>query len=235
MGLVPGLDERVESLMTAVRLDSEQELAGWRTALQEACPADRPDLTADEFAGALRAAGGTVPAESVEYFVLTLESLGDGIRPVIDLVRTLEGQPDLYWQLYQQLYPAPESAGVDRFAWLGRRQVQRLSDGWGGDWQQYLGQQLDYRWGAGWEATYATEGSQGYLDALIAEWLPERPAPAPTAALTATLSADEMNRLIDEAIQKAVRDIPGAGQITAEDLAGIAERLRNRMAGSTQA
>lgn len=233
MGVVPGLDERVEALMSAVRLDSEQALRSWRTALAQAGPADR---TVDEFATALRGAPGDVSSESVEQFVRTLESFGDGIAPVTDLVATLERQPDLYWQLYHQLYseqPGAEPAAADRFGWLSQGQVERLRSGWGDQWREYLGQQLDYRWGADWEATYATEGSQGYLDALIEEWLPSQPG-APAQASIDQLSPEDTTRLIDAAIADAVKNIPGADELTEEELAEVAAAVRAQTAGSVR-
>ncbi|HEX3651173.1 MAG TPA: hypothetical protein VHV49_22330 [Pseudonocardiaceae bacterium] len=230
MGLVSGLDEHVEALMTAIRLDSEQDLENWRAVLREACPGE---VTIEEFGSTLRDRASAWPTESVEYFLQTLESFGDGVRPVTELLQTLERQPEVYWQLYHQLYPQPPDAGAatpaDRFGWLRQEQVKRLSDGWGDQWQEYLGQQLDYRWGAGWEATYATEGSQGYLDALIDEWLPTRPE---ASAPQAQPSPAEAERLIDEAIQNAVQSIPGADQLTAEELAEVAAEVRAEMAGS---
>jgi hypothetical protein len=231
------LDERVEAFMSAVRLDSEQALESWRTALAQACPADRPDLTVDELATALRGAAGGVPSEQVEQFVQTLESFGDGIAPVTDLLATLERQPDLYWQLYHELYPEQQgarTAATDRFGWLSQTQVERLTTGWGDQWREYLGQQLDYRWSAGWEATYATEGSQGYLDALIEEWLPSHPdAPAQQASID-QLSPEDATRLIDEAIADAVKNIPGADELTEEELAEVAAAVRAQTAGSAR-
>ncbi|HEX5115606.1 MAG TPA: hypothetical protein VFW65_10460 [Pseudonocardiaceae bacterium] len=232
MGVVPGLDERVEALMSAVRLDSEQALESWRTALAQACPADR---TVDEFATALRGAPGDVSSESVEQFVRTLASFGDGIAPVTDLVATLEREPDLYWQLYHQLYSGQQGTepAADRFGWLSQAQVERLGAGWGDQWREYLGQQLDYRWGAGWEATYATEGRQGYLDALIEEWLPSQPG-APARASIDQLSPEDTTRLIDAAIADAVKNIPGADELTEAELAEVAAAVRAQTAGSVR-
>jgi hypothetical protein len=228
------LDERVEALMSAVRLDSEQALESWRAALAQAY---RPELTVEESATALRGAPGGVPSEQVEQFVRSLESLGAGLAPVTDLLATLERQPDLYWQLYHQLYSeqqAAPTAAADRFAWLSQAQVERLTTGWGDQWREYLGQQLDYRWGAGWEATYATEGSQGYLDALIEEWLPgQSGAPAQQASID-QLSPEDATRLIDEAIADAVKNIPGADELTAEELAEVAAAVRAQTAGSAR-
>jgi hypothetical protein len=64
-GLVPGLDERVEGLMTAVRLDTEEQLSGWLATVRAACPADQPDPSVNDFATALQKAPALVQQQVV--------------------------------------------------------------------------------------------------------------------------------------------------------------------------
>jgi hypothetical protein len=240
MGLVPGLDERVEGLMTAVRLDSAEQLSSWLAIVQAACPADQPERSVGDFAAALRGAAGSWPSTSVNYFIETLEAQAAGVRPVTDLVRTLQQDPNTYWALYAQLYPAAPAAAaapVDRFGWLAERQVLRLAAGWGDQWRDYLGQQLDYRWGTGWEATYGTEGSQGYLDALIEEWLPQQEVVQAAAEPEEPdepieFSPAELDEIAADAIREAIESIPGADQLAAESVAEMTAAVRAELTGS---
>jgi hypothetical protein len=242
-GLVPGLDESVEGLMKTVRLYSQSELDSWLASLVAACPVDEPDRSIADFTTALSADASAWPTGSTDSFLLELAALADGVRPAGRLLLTLQQDPGIYWTLQALLYPVAPVATTptDRFGWLAEQQVRRLTEGWGDGWRGYLGEQLDYRWGAGWEATYGTEGSQGYLDQLIDEWLPQEPVaqPEPQQPIAqqpepqeAQLSPEELDQLIAEAIQDNIKTVPGADELTDEELAEVAAELRAELSES---
>jgi hypothetical protein len=164
----------------------------------------------------------------VDTFVAAVAQLSDGVRPVWKYARTLQDSSGTYWQLRKaQLAQAPGQP-VDRFGWVADRQAQALAAAWGDQWQGYLGQQLDYRWGAGWEATYARTDSQGYLDQLIAEWLPQ---PVQREVAAQPVVPADLERSIDQAIAEAVATIPGAADLTEQELAEVRATVRAELSG----
>lgn len=246
--LVPGLDDQVEYLMAVAPLADDAELTRWLTAVRAAAPGEE-DRGVDDFARAFREVAAEWRSTTVDTFVTAVAQLSDGTRPVRKYAQVLQDSPATYWQLVRaQLaaaraqqpaaQPAPVQS-VDRFGWLADRQAQTLAGAWGDQWQGYLGQQLDYRWGAGWEATYARTDSQGHLDQLIAEWVPQQPGARQPVRQQATeqepeveLTPTELAEIVDEAVEEGIRTVPGADELSEPEIAEIAAEVRAEMTGS---
>ena len=152
------MDAELTQLMAAFPLD-EHRAREWHAALRTAHENEPADF--DAFLTRLRdESAHIVDPQDIERFVEELDRIG-GDR--MDLIRRLvEHDPD-------ELTP-------DRFAWVPPESVERLSSAWGPDWQTPLGEQLDYRWGEGWEQ-HSNDDKAAWLHDLLAELLgSEEPA-----------------------------------------------------------
>lgn len=251
--LPSGIDAGTAELIIAIPFGSNEEVAYWFELLHQAYEAGPQDTETTDFASRIRE---TAPfdAGAVEEFLRMLENTGEGIQPVARILELQPRLPDLYWELYRQRYgeaePGAATGGTtehgaqqatpeDRFAWVTESQSARLAAAWGSDWQHYLGEQLDYRWGQGWEANPA-EHKQPWLDVLLEELL------APAAPRTAHPAAEEtgsaatghgsaepkekdLDQLVERMVQEAVNEIPGAEQLTADELDEVAAMVRRNL------
>jgi hypothetical protein len=236
--LPSGIDLGTAELMTAIPFSSNEEVAYWFELLHQAYEAGPQDTDTTGFAARVRETAPFDPG-AVEEFLQALEYAGEGVQPVARMLELQPQLPDLYWELYWQRYgeAEPDAAGAgttehgttehgsaeDRFGWVTEAQSGRLATAWGADWQHYLGEQLDYRWGQGWESNPA-EHKQPWLDALLDELL------APAAEQTGPAEDEDdvdLDELVERMVAEAVAEIPGAEQLDGaelEEVAGIVRR-----------
>lgn len=132
-----------------------------------------------------------------------------------------------------ELLAEPPSEEAGRFDWVPVEQADRLTSAWGADWRQYLGEQLDHRWGEGWEAN-PDDHKAAWLPELVdvllapAEDIPAQ-ADAPDHATDATpeeYTADEIKAVVDE----VVAEMPGVENLSEEELAAIRAEVAEELA-----
>lgn len=199
------MDAELTQLMAAFPLD-EHRAREWHAALRTAHENEPADF--DAFLTRLRdESAHIVDPQDIERFVEELDRIG-GDR--MDLIRRLvEHDPD-------ELTP-------DRFAWVPPESVERLSSAWGPDWQTPLGEQLDYRWGDGWEqhpADHKAAWLPDVVDELLApaDDIPAQPgAPTPEPDGAAGFSADQIKSAVDDVLA----EVPGAEDLSEEELRQI--------------
>ncbi|GAA4416889.1 hypothetical protein GCM10023148_14420 [Actinokineospora soli] len=217
-------------------ISSGEEPAGHAAEHQAADPAARFDWVPAEIAQRLESEWGhewqTALGEQLDY------RWGEGWEqhPDDDKAAWL---PDVLAELLdgdqQQADPADPAT---RFDWVPAEIAERLSSAWGQDWQTPLGQQLDYRWGEGWEQ-HPDDHKAAWLPDLVDELLapadeiPDQPgAPAEPAAATpepagaGDFSAEDIKSAVDEVLA----EVPGAENLSEEELRQIRAQVAAALA-----
>lgn len=203
-------------------LSTNEEVIYWFQLVQQAFEAGQQDTDTTQFAARVRAAGAPF---DVEEFLRALETLGDGIRPVARMLEYMPQVPTVYWELYWQRHPQADTAATDdRFGWLTESQRTRLTTAWGAQWRFYLGEQLDYRWGHGWE-THPAEHKWQWLDDLLVELL----APVPDATHGAGDDEADFEAVVAELVEQAVARMPGAELLSQEELIQVTAQVRQKL------
>lgn len=158
------MDAETSALVTACPVD-ENRSEEWFTAIRAAWDAEQSDLQA--FLSRLAEDTGhlTVPDDH-EQFRRTLDDLGGD--PLDHLRRLAEHEPDELAAHLAELSSPPADSDTDRFAWVRPDQAERMAAAWGDDWPTALPEQLDYRWGDGWDAN-PDDHKVDWLDAVLAE------------------------------------------------------------------
>lgn len=203
------MDHRDAAIFMAMPLRTNEEVLAWFDLLHRTYAGLSDANAADEFAAAVRQAATWCEPEA---FLHALAGAGEGLAPIARVVADPPRLPDDYWVLYHQWYPEP--AGAQPFDWLTTEQAGRLQQAWGEHWRDYLGPQLDHRWGAGWEA-HPVEHRQHWLNGLLDELL--APAQAEPAhghdnldARARQMVADTLAELADEIEPMSAADIAAA-------------------------
>jgi hypothetical protein len=88
-----------------------------------------------------------------------------------------------------------------------------LADAWGERWRAYLVEQLDARWGAGWQ-TNPDDHKRSWLTDL----LPTLLGPADDGV--------DLNRLAEEAVRANIKNVPGADLLSEAQLAAAIAQVR---------
>jgi hypothetical protein len=238
--LPSGVDGDTAELIVSMPLTSDDEVTYWFGLVQEAYDAGPDDPDTERFVQQLRETGGSLDSSGLEQFVQILQYGGDGLRPVARMLELSPLLPGVYWELYWQKYPADSEEAAeapaedgDRFGWVTQPHQERLAAAWGPEWATYLGEQLDYRWGAGWEANPA-DHKQHWMEDLINELLAQ-PADTATEDAAAGEAAAEgyeevdADQLVEMLVADAMAQIDGADQLTAEDLEEVRTAVRNNV------
>ncbi|OLF12532.1 hypothetical protein [Actinophytocola xanthii] len=249
--LPSGVDNDTAELIAAVPLTSDAEVDYWFDLLQAAYAAGEEDQDLTRFAARVRDGAGALDTASVEAFLEAVGWAGDGLAPVERVLAVRPQLPGAYWELYWQRYgdaaeaqqaetgaaePAAETAepdSGDRFAWVGAEIGGRLAQAWGSDWRHYLGQQLDPRWGSGWDA-HPDDHKLAWLTDLVGELLsPAEPdsGTVPDSGGTPAEEAElDVDALVERLVAEAASEVEGAEALSAEDLSEIAATVRQNIA-----
>lgn len=164
------MDAELSALVTAVPVDGSRA-EEWFTTVRAVWEDEQSDL--DAFLSRLREeAGHLVDANDLDLFRRRLDDLGGD--PMDHLRRLAEHGPDeLAAHLREPTGPRrPADAEPGGVGWIRPDQSERLTSAWGPDWERYLADQLDYRWGAGWEANPPDHKAE-WLDDVLADLLPD--------------------------------------------------------------
>ena len=227
-----GVDADTAELIVSMPLNSDDEVTHWFGLVRDAYEAGPEDTDTERFVQHLRETAGSFDSTGLEQFVQVLQYAGNGLQPVARVLEASSRLPGLYWELYWQRHPAetetedgaaaPAESG-DRFDWVPAEHRDRLAAAWGPEWTTYLAEQVDYRWGGGWEANPA-EHKQYWLSDLIEELLtpPEE---------TAHGNADDyeevdVDQLVEALVADAIVKIDGAEELSEEDMAEVRAAIR---------
>ena len=233
-----GVAADTAELIVSMPLTSDDDVTHWFGLVREAYEAGPEDTDTERFVQQLRDTAGAFDSTGLEQFVQALQYAGNGLEPVARVLEVSPQLPGVYWELYWQRYPAetgtedgaaPAESG-DRFDWVPAEHQARLAAAWGPDWTTYLTEQVDYRWGEGWEANPA-EHKQYWLSDLVEELLnpPSDAEPAPEeVAEPATDDYEEVDvdQLVEALVADAVTRIDGADELSGEDMAEVRATIR---------
>lgn len=139
-----------------------------------------------------------------------------------------------------------EPVGDGPYDWVPEQSRQRMSEAWGTEWETYLGQQLDYRWGEGWQSN-PTEHKQAWLETLMPELFPEpvaeqaveqeslaqaeaqvEPENEPDVPLTEGAAA-AVEQAVNEVLAEELDKLGEDGDLSAEDLEDIMAEVRGML------
>jgi hypothetical protein len=115
-------------------------------------------------------------------------------------------------------YEAVQQAAEDEFGWVGDEARTVLEGWWGSDWRTSLSQDLDLRWGAGWQA-HPDEHKTAWLHELIE---------APAAAEEPEPAGPSREALLAE-FADAMHGVPGFNQLSEEQVAAMIAKALQKM------
>ena len=241
-----GVAADTAELIVSMPLTSDDEVVHWFGLVRDAYEAGPEDTDTERFVQHLRETAGALDSTGLEQFVQVLQYAGNGLEPVARVLEVSSQLPGVYWELYWQRYPAEPAAedgaapaeSADRFDWVPAEHQARLAAAWGPEWATYLAEQVDHRWGEGWEANPA-EHKQYWLSDLVEELLNPQadaepaaePVAEPAAGTAAEPVADDYEEVdVDELVEALVADsvakIDGADELSEEDLAEVRATIR---------
>jgi len=217
MGSPVAVDEWTAWAIGAIELNDEGEVSRWCGVLGEAAAeVSEWEQLAERIREAANQAG--FDANAVEVFLQSMGESGQGV----ELVQTVVGLGDQVPNLYFALRAQPEgAAAADPFGWLRHEHQTLLAGMWGDDWAGHLHQQLEFRWGSDWQG-HPDEHKVAWFEDLLVEFTqPEAAESAPAEErLTAALGA-------------AVATVPGAAELSEQELAEVMAEVRARLAKET--
>jgi len=212
VGSPAAVDEWTAWAITAIELPDESLLSRWADVLAEAA-ADATEW--EPLSERIRAGseGQSLDPNAVEEFLRAVGDTGQGVDLVRQLAELGDQLPGFYLSLRAQTEQPEQAAEEGEFDWLLPEHQHQLAGLWGDGWADYLRQQLDYRWGAGWQA-HPAEHKTAWFQDVLAE-LTQPPESAPAA--------------IDSALAEAVATVPGAAELSEQQLAEVMAEVQARL------
>jgi hypothetical protein len=114
--------------------------------------------------------------------------------------------------------PTDKPTSDDPFAWVIAEHAERLSAAWGAQWGTYLSEQLDHRWGSGWQANPA-EDKQAWLADLMPEFVPDR----------AAATEIDLDKLAADLVRESIAEVEGAESLSEADLVVAIAAVRKNL------
>lgn len=156
----------------------------------------------------------SLDANAVEEFLRAVGDTGQGV----DLVRQLAELRDQLPELYVSLHAGPEETGgtaEGEFDWVLPEHQNHLAALWGEQWTDYLRRQLDYRWGEGWQS-HPGDHKTAWFDDVFAELTQPQPEAEAAEEITSALTG-------------AMATVPGAAELSQEQLAEVMAEVQARI------
>ena len=237
------VDEWTAWAITAMELPDESAMHRWADVLAEVADETEWEPLSERIrAGAEQQ---SLDPNAVEVFLQEVGGTGQGVELVRQLAELRDQLPAIYVSLHAQpeegtgaaaVAAAPvaadvaavdvaEGEGEGEFDWVLPEYQGDLAALWGDQWADYLREQLDYRWGEGWQA-HPGDHKAAWFDDVFAELT----QPQPEAEAAAEAQPVE----ITSALTGAMATVPGATELSQEQLAEVMAEVQARIQATTE-